>query len=82
MSKVVSLTDRRLEPCTDVVEVLEDLLARARAGEVRSLIAAGGADAGDVITAYASGDGGRAPLVYALRRAEHRLMLLADAESE
>lgn len=74
MSDVVDLTEIRLAPVSETVAVLEDLLERARRGEIRGVAVAASCDQGCDASAYALGDGGIASLVLALRRLEVRLL--------
>ena len=74
MSGPIPLRVAEAEPVAAVVDVLEDMLARAKAGEIIGVgvVAAcrGRCDA----TAYAIGEGTIASLVLANRRLERRLL--------
>jgi len=70
---VVSLTERRLEPCPGVVKMLEDLLERARKGDLRSIAIAAEEPGGFTSTAYHMGDGDVAHLVLPLFRLQLEL---------
>lgn len=72
--KLIHLAERRAEPRADVVAHLEDLLRRAKAGEVRGIAVAVSADRGCEATSYTIGDGTIAQLVLAVRRLELRLL--------
>jgi hypothetical protein len=71
---IVSLAERRLEPVARVVEVLEDMLARAKAGEVRGVAIGTACDAKCDGSVYAIGDQTIATLVLAVERVKLRLL--------
>ncbi len=72
---VVSLAERRLEPCPDVVEVLEAALKRAQQGEIRSVAIAAECTGQCTSTVHAMGDGDVAHLTLALQRLIWRLIV-------
>lgn len=63
-----------MTPQPDVVATLEDLLARARAGEVRGVAVACSLTGRERATAYALGDGDYAHLVAGVAWLQHRLI--------
>lgn len=69
-----------LTPVPGVVGLLEELLERAREGELRSLVVAAGTDMGGTATCYELGDGDVAHLVCAMERAKLRLLTDTDED--
>ena len=63
-----------LGPEPVVVEALEDLLKRARAGELRGLAFAASCTSGAVMHGHTLGDGSLAALITGLRLAERDLL--------
>lgn len=76
--KVVSLAKRRVEPVPEVVAGLEDLVVRAKRGEVRGYVIATACDAGCDGTGLVMGDGNIATLVLSIERAKLRLLRLGE----
>lgn len=70
----IRLADRRLEPVPSVVALLEDVLRRARAGEIRGVAIAATCDARCDGSAFDLGDGGVAGLNLAIDRLKGRLL--------
>ena len=73
-STVTRLDALRLAPVPAVVDALEDLLERAKSGEIRGFAVAASCDAGSDGTTYELGDGGIASLVLAMERLKLRLL--------
>ena len=71
---VVELSERRLTPCGDVIEILRETLAKAEAGEIRAVAIACEQPAAVTMTVFAYGDGDRAHLVYSLTKLINRLI--------
>ena len=74
VSQPPSLEEVRLQPVASVVAALEDLLQRAREGEVRGFAMVACADRRDVGTIYEPGDSSIADLVYGVEVVKARLM--------
>lgn len=74
MSEPVSLAAARLAPRPEVVEMLEDLLARAKSGEIRGIAVAAGCDAGSDGSAFEVGDSSIASLYLGMERLKLRLL--------
>ena len=79
--KVVSLAARRVEPVPEVIAGLEDLLARAKRGEIRGFVFAASADMNCDATAFVLGDGSIASLYLGIERAKVRLLEYRGEES-
>ncbi len=77
MSKADSVTflrEVRLEPVDSVVAELEELVERARAGEIRGYALIASCDGGAHSTIYNRGDGSISDLIVANLRLQRRLL--------
>jgi len=70
----VDLTALLLAPVPEVVDLLEQLLDRARSGDLRSIACAGQSTAAGTYTCHELGDGDLAHLVTAMERSKLRLL--------
>lgn len=75
MGAPVSLVDVRLQPQADVVELLEEWLAMAKSGELRSVVCVGESSGLATSTAHAMGDGDVSHLICAIERVKLRMLL-------
>lgn len=74
MSDVVDLNAIRLAPVPEVVEGLEDLLDRARRGEIRGYAIGAAADQNCDASAFVIGDSSIAAIYLGIERAKLRLL--------
>lgn len=72
--KLVTLAVRRLAPAPGVVELLEDMLRRAKAGEIRGVAVGIASDTRCTASAFAVGDGTIADLYLGIERAKLALL--------
>ncbi len=70
----VSLSEVRSAAVPEVVSTLEEMLEKARAGDLCSVAIVAQARAAATVTTFAMGEGDRAHLVYALEVLKLRLM--------
>ena len=72
--RIVYLAKERARPDPGVVGVLTESLARAKRGELRSVVVCGELEAGATCTAFATGDGDLAHMVLAIETLKLRLL--------
>jgi hypothetical protein len=71
--KLVTLADARLAPAPDVVEALEAMLVRAKAGEIRAVAIAATTTGRGSSTGWAIGDMALSDLWFSVRCLENRM---------
>lgn len=80
MGETVSLTEIRLQPRTEVVEAIEELLADAKSGRIRGYAFVGSLSDHCMATGYELGDGAVADLVCAIERLKLRLLAVGGED--
>jgi len=70
----IDLSVARSEPVASVVDMFEDLLRRAKSGEVRSAIVCGTCAGGTIYHAHDTAEGGRFELIGAVEAVKARIL--------